>query len=338
LSIDDEALDRVVSELRTYGAVALLGAGISYLSGYPLGGDLQALVWHAVETEPETLQAVATEIRVPVRSAKDVIGDSEEHTTVAFRAIASHENARRAFQQGFAALDRDRRPYGTRTHDAMARLLHSRVVERIVSLNWDTATQHAHLRRYGRFPKAGEGEFAKPHGDASDPDSPWILPHEPGGIPRSLQEGLERMAAERPRVLLIAGYSERDEGIVNQLIAPLERRWRVVRVGPSADGPLSLRGEADEVLPALASRLVQDPELPGWEYVVFEDQRDLGPALLGESLGPRDVIACPELPEVEEVVRNLRVAGVGVLRGESGSGKSITVYQSAFSFHEQDWG
>ena len=41
-------------------------------------------------------------------------------------------------------------------------------------------------------------------------------------------------------MLLVVGYSEADELIVNELIAPLEERWKVVRIGPLASGALAL--------------------------------------------------------------------------------------------------
>jgi hypothetical protein len=333
----DGGLERVVSELRAYGAVGVLGAGVSYLSGYPLARDLKALVWHAIETDPEALDAIASKLGVARVSAKRMIGDREESVRTAFEVMEHRPQARLAFQEGFASLDRDRCQYAGPAHDALARLLHARVVERAISLNWDTATQFAYLCRYGRFLDTGSGQFDKPHGDATDPTSPWVLPHQPGGIPDALKAQIDRLTAERPRVLLVVGYSERDEGIVDQLIAPLEDRWRVVRIGPSATGPLALRGLADDLLPILASRLIADPELPGWEYVSFEAQRDLGAALIGESLGPRDVEACPALPEVAEVAQRLRVAGVAVLEGDSGSGKSISLYQAAFDRHREGW-
>lgn len=335
--MDKEALDRVTSELRAYGAVAVLGAGVSYLSGYPLAGDLQALVWHAIESDPAALAAVANELGVPARSAKAMIGDREEAIAVAFQVMERQAPARSAFQAGFASLDAQRRPHAGPSHDALARLLHARVVDRAISLNWDTATQFAHLCRYGRFLDIASGQFDKPHGDASDPGSPWVLPHQHGAISSALRAELDGMVQDRPRVLLVIGYSERDEAVVTQLIDPLEDRWRVVRIGPSVGGSWAVRGLADDVLPALALRLVAEPELPGWEYVGFEGQRDLGAALLGESLGPRDVESCPALPEVDEVIQRLRLAGVVVLQGESGSGKSITLYQGAHVFHNEGW-
>jgi hypothetical protein len=141
----------------------------------------------------------------------------------------------------------------------------------------------------------------------------------------------------RPRVLLIVGYSERDERIVQDLIAPLERRWRVVRIGPSATGEFAIPLPADEALPRLLERLALPPEAPGWEYVSFQPQRGIGPAILGERLGPHDVDACPTLPEVGEIQRLLPIAGSLTVIGPSGSGKSITVYQAARSEADRGW-
>lgn len=65
-----------------------------------------------------------------------------------------------------------------------------------------------------------------------------------------------------------------------------------------------------------------------WETVVFDDDRGLGPALMGYSLGPSDATACPRLTEVGTVLAQLKVAYSARLIGEPGAGKSICSYQA----------
>lgn len=66
-----------------------------------------------------------------------------------------------------------------------------------------------------------------------------------------------------------------------------------------------------------------------WEMVRFDDDRGLGPALMGYSLGPSDATACPRLAEVGTVLSQLKIAYSARLIGEPGAGKSICSYQAA---------
>jgi hypothetical protein len=75
----------------------------------------------------------------------------------------------------------------------------------------------------------------------------------------------------------------------------------------------------------------------GWEYVSYETQRGLGNALMSRQLGPSDVEACPQLPEVATVLQHLAVTSSAVIKGKSGSGKTITAYQAAYTMYKQGW-
>src|SRR5690606_13334883 len=126
---------------------------------------------------------------------------------------------------------------------------------------------------------------------------------------------VESLAKERPRVLLVVGYAERDEAVVRRLISPLEQRWRVFRVGPDAPGAGAIRAPAIDCLTAIADALCPPPEAPDWAFVSFDNQRGLEAAISGERLGPRDVDACPQLPHADsartalELMNNVDIAG-----------------------------
>ena len=74
-----------------------------------------------------------------------------------------------------------------------------------------------------------------------------------------------------------------------------------------------------------------------WRPVVFGEGRDLGPALLGRSLGPQDANACPELLETLTAISELKQAYSVRIVGEPGSGKSLCVYQTALHYANQGW-
>jgi transcriptional regulator with XRE-family HTH domain len=78
-------------------------------------------------------------------------------------------------------------------------------------------------------------------------------------------------------------------------------------------------------------------ECRGWEYVTYETQRGLGNALMSRQLGPSDVEACPQLPEVATVLQHLTVTSSAIIKGKSGSGKTITAYQAAYAMYKQGW-
>jgi hypothetical protein len=327
----------VAHEVRTWGTVAIVGAGASLQSGFPLVAQLQALVWHALDADEEMRAGLAKANGWSGGTAREMIEDDPVRTRIALEGIAANRGARNAYQHGFARLNGERVDQPSPTHAALSELLHRRAVETVISFNWDTLLETAYRRHYGRALRADGVWLHKPHGDAAHPELDWVLPHEAGVIPEEVARQVREMTAERPRVLLIVGYSESDEEIVDKLIAPLSGRWRVVRVGPTARGESDITMVAEQALPALARAIYPTPEVMGWEYVNFDGQHDLGRTLAGERLGPKDVVACPRLPEVNAVSQRLAVTNSAVIVGASGSGKSITAYQSAYDLHQDGW-
>ena len=177
----------------------------------------------------------------------------------------------------------------------------------------------------------------KPHGDAATPQREWVLPHQTGYVSQAVRDRVDWLGRQRPRVLLIVGYSETDETVNEQLLGPTARRWPVVRVGPSVGGPEAVTGPADEVLTSIADALNAPVDVVGWHWVGFARSRDLGAALLGYRLGPQDVHSCPALPAVRLAAERLRQAGFAVVQGDSGAGKSITAFQAAYELNRDGW-
>jgi hypothetical protein len=267
--------------------------------------------------------------------AKLLIGENEQRIFAGLEVIRTQLRARRAYQEGFAKLNAVRVRTSSPPHECIARLVHCGRAEMVISLNWDTLLEVGYQRLYGS--SLPGGCLHKPHGDAAHPEKTWVLPHEKGTIPDALAAQLQSLAMERPRVLLIVGYSERDEEVVNKIVRPLENRWRVIRIGPAATGKGTIQGSAAEIIPELVRVMNLPMEIPGWEYVSFLVQRDLSAAFRGQKLGPADVQACPRLPEVEIVTRLLKQRHSVGLTGRSGSGKSITAYQVADNLVKEGW-
>lgn len=324
-------LAAVAAEVRAWNAIAVVGAGLSVPARLPMSAGLDPLLWQAFENSPEALADLRAQTHLLDLSAKATVEGLGVDRRPAWEAVARNAGARERFQRGFAALDAERRTQFSRAHDALAEMVHRRHVELVVSLNWDTQLEAAWSARYGQ-PATLSARLAKPHGDAAHPEDPWVLPGEMRPVAPELSEQLAALVAERPRVLLVIGYSEADERIVQELIAPLEKRWTVVRIGPRASGELALETSAESALPRLRSAIEAQDEAPAWSYVRFAPQHDLGRALSGRSLGPHDVAACPAVPEVSMITAELRATGCGTIIGESGAGKSLAAAHAAQAF------
>lgn len=308
------------------GAVAVVGAGLSIDSRFPMTGGLNSLLWDALDSDLDARAAVAAFLGQQDGSSKGLVGDSWENALVAWKAVAGSALARARFQGQFSVLDAERAVHPSPAHEALARLVHAGVVECVVSLNWDTALERAYRRIYGV--SVPEGVLFKPHGDAAYPDAVWTLPHEPGSVPEYVSNVVQRLADGHARTLMIVGYSERDQVIVDQLLRPLDESWRTVRIGPSATGTQDMAAVAEVALPLLAEPYARREDESSWHVVTYRGGRDIRAALRGERLDPRDVDACPQLPEADLLVDALRAEHAVVLNGPAGSGKSITVYQA----------
>ena len=74
-----------------------------------------------------------------------------------------------------------------------------------------------------------------------------------------------------------------------------------------------------------------------WMVETFSGERDLGPALLGRPLGPADVDACPELPQVGRLWDELAGGYSARVLGSPGAGKSVCAFQVARRAHARGW-
>lgn len=326
-------LRAAVDEIRTSDAVAVIGAGASYQAGMPLAGQLSPLVWHALDAHPAVMRATCDALGIAPGRPKEVIADDWSRIRAAFAQIAADLGARRTFQASFVQLDRERSSAPSPSHTALARLVHCGKIQHVVSLNWDTLLEAAYRALYGIDINAQGPRLWKPHGDCHRPEESWTLPHEAGSIPDELADQMTALATVRPRTLLIVGYSERDDVVVERLIRPLKDRWRVFRISPAAAGEGAIPLPSPEALAFLAEALCHGLELTGWRYVTFQDQRGIEAAVSGESLGPRDTDVCPRLPHFDSALRFLELLHTVEIAGPAGCGKSITAWQLARVHH-----
>jgi hypothetical protein len=330
----DDVSERIDSTSRSLalGAVAVIGAGVSIDARFPLIDGLGGLLWAALDADLPARAALAANLGQPDGPAKYLVGDSPEALRSAWSTVATNGVARAHFQHQFARLDLERSPLPSPAHEGLATLIHARVVETVVSLNWDTALERAYRRLYGV--PVPDGVLYKPHGDAAEVNTSWTLPDSPGHVPPELSRVIGTLTKSHARVLLVVGYSERDKVIIDELIAPLDDQWRSVRIGPSAVGRTDIPGPAGGVLKALAEPFRIREDGAAWRTVRFQGGRGIDAALRGERLSPSDVNACPELPDVKTIVDSLKTDRAVVLNGQSGTGKSISAYQALHQLTE----
>lgn len=333
-TIDPDQLRRAVRSIQSHGAVAVLGAGLS-ASRYPMTNELPSLLWHAIDAVPDARAELETAWG-ETGTAKQLLGTDPDRLRVGWRLARESAPVRTAFQGAFSHLDLDREPTGA--HENLARMVHEGLIELVISFNWDTALERAYLGLFGTPLVADGTRYAKPHGDAARSDQAWVLPDEDGVVPPALLARMRQMAAERPRTLVVLGYSKSDEKVVESLLAPTEAAWSVVNIGPSTSGDDALTGTADAATDGLLSMLDIDAEPPDWRWVTFSRSRDLSAALLGYRLGPQDVAACPELPAAARLAQRLTAARFATLTGDSGSGKSVTAFHAARRLNALGWG
>ncbi len=161
------ALNRIADEIRTFGAIAMIGAGTSKDIGFPLNAQLQTLLWHALDTDPALIERLSHLFNIQAATAKEIVGEDNERQRIAYKELAAHKNARLAYQYGFAALNKDRVQTPSRAHDAIAELLHRGAIDLAISFNWDTLLETAYRKRYGTLLNPGSPRLYKSHGDAA---------------------------------------------------------------------------------------------------------------------------------------------------------------------------
>lgn len=333
MSLDTDVgaqLGQAAAMLRPFGAVVVVGAGLS-AAHFPMTAQLPPLLWQAIEDATDALAELRRRAGA-TGSAKEILGSDTERLRIGWQLLREFPLARAAFQAAFAALDADRDP--SSAHLDLARLIDSGHVEAVVSYNWDTCLERAHERLYGVGLPAGL--LHKPHGDAAHPEGVWVLPDEDGQVTTEVHEHIERLS-DRPRTLVVLGYSGSDLTVVESLLSPLQARWPVVRVSPSAAGEGAIRLPADAALASLAVQLAPPQSLRGWKYVTFLRSRSLLAALRGERLRPTDVDACPELPAASRLAERLLSSRYATLSGASGTGKSITAFHAARRLNREGW-
>lgn len=73
------------------------------------------------------------------------------------------------------------------------------------------------------------------------------------------------------------------------------------------------------------------------EELIFDVERDIRDAIVGNRLYPYNVKSCPELPVIDNIQETLEQQYYCVISGESGCGKSISAYQVGYRYYKNGW-
>src|SRR5258706_11427369 len=149
----DGPIELAASLIRTWGGIAVIGAGVSVSAGMPLTRDLQSLLWHSLDQDPEARKTLASALNLKDQPAKALIGTDQKVSKIGLEVIRTHGLARRAYQEGFSRLNASRVMTPSPCHDCLAELFHRGFIEMIVSLNWDTLFETSYQRIYGVWPR-----------------------------------------------------------------------------------------------------------------------------------------------------------------------------------------
>ncbi len=85
LSTDMERqISAVAHELRSWNAVAIIGAGASLMSGFPLTQQLRPLVWQALYVDEEARISLATLFGRELTDGKALVKDDPVVTRAAY--------------------------------------------------------------------------------------------------------------------------------------------------------------------------------------------------------------------------------------------------------------
>ena len=229
--------------------VVIIGAGFSYSSTAPLLTETRFLAVDVLQRlgEPTPSQMY------------------DERPLEAWQRIA--KDGREEFQRLASGLLETKQP--AEQHYALSKLFHQGVVGHIVSFNWDSLVEAAYLKLYGEvIPTVSDpGSTSahalwKMHGDAADPIGTWVLPYEEGSISEELLEVLNVGVT----AAIIIGYNEREAVVRERLIAPLDVRGAITRIGPELEDnpPAAFRDTATQAMMKLeagfkAARAPADP-------------------------------------------------------------------------------
>lgn len=327
----EDTITSLANEMKVHGAIVIWGAGASFEAGLPLYAQLTSMVWQVVDEYPSIKSDLGYDGNF---SAKTIIGEDIRKIKDAFNYIERYSDASQRFKEVFKAVNDRHNTNHSFVHESLCKLIHAGYIKVVISLNWDDLLEKAWERLYGTKINDNRTNLLKPHGDVRDFNKNWTLPNSQGNLSETDLEIINTVSKNAPSTLIILGYSESDQVIVDKLIKPNEAKYKVFRISPSASDAIPLKGS--EALKALLEKFPEDND-DMWSYLDFSNQVGIERAIMGYRLLPSDVTACARLPQIEDAKNKLDQTHSVIIKSAPGCGKSITAYQIAFDYLNQGW-
>lgn len=320
-------ITEMCDNMRVHGSIIVMGAGASYSVGMPLCGQLAPIVWNVVEANLD----LKKKLDIPLESsAKDCIGDNFNLAVKAYEAISHNDKAYNEFRKLFCDLNNEKNQINSIVHETICRMIHNGHITLVVSFNWDDLLESAWTKLYGTGINDCKTQLIKPHGCVRNKKEKWILPNSPGFLSINDKKIINGIT-QRPKTLVLVGYSESDEEIVNEFIIPTDRINKSYRIAPNAID--SIQMDASSVFKHIKHQYLRRLNNERYfEYIDYSNQVGIEPAILGHRLQPSNVKSCPELPVLYDAKTKLDFAHIVVIESEAGCGKSISAYQLAYKY------
>lgn len=328
-----EKINNLCNDVRVHGSILIMGAGASFESGMPLYKQLAPIIWQIVDNFPSIKHSIGVNTDVP---AKLAIGDEAEKIIDVLDVIENSSEATTSFKHSFKDLNDRLNTNNLTVHKELCRLIHAGLIKLVISLNWDDLLERAWESLYGTNINSNKPNLIKPNGDVRRLSEKWVFPKSKTDLSDEAIHAFQSVTSQGPTTVIILGYSERDQHIVDELIKPSDRKYVVYRISRSAIGEHGVSLKASEALSQI-SKLLSPTIKSHWLHVDFSNQVGLEHALMGYRLQSSDVTACPRLPQLEIANFYLTKAHYTIIEGEPGCGKSITAYQLAYDYLINGW-
>ena len=210
-----------------YGII-LVGAGVSFESGLPLTRHLAPIVW-------ESLKQIDDSVDWKVLCGDNIL---DEH----WEKIANNEKAYEHFVQSFIHLANRPDLQPSEAHKIICEFFQNNIFLEIICFNWDCLIEKTYRKLTGlNIEKVvSDSKESKLHnlwkmnGDVENPKFPFVLPYGPGGpIFKSLISCLQNYdGAPFQFVLVVLGYSEREQTITEGLINVFQKNRKKYSIRP----------------------------------------------------------------------------------------------------------
>lgn len=232
----DKKFKNLVSDIKFYDSIFLIGAGVSFETKLPLTKHMLPLVKDALSHDDSDEDWKKGYINPKTNEIKDECWKKIKENPKCFAEFK--KKFKQLVERKWERRQRNSKMFSA--HRLLVKYFRKEEILEIICFNWDNLIELEYIRIVHREISkiTGEGEIKphslwKLHGDVEDIEGGWVLPHESGRIFNSLIQYLNSLKGTP--IYVIIGYSERETNIATELIAKMEREGVLYRIRPDFD-------------------------------------------------------------------------------------------------------